>query len=681
MITLLFTYQSFPCTVVNRLVIHSQEHESEGGRTPLMKACRAGHQCTVKFLIQKGADVNRQSTNNDHTPLSLASAGGHLAVVQLLLQHNADPFHKLKDNSTMLIEAAKGGHTKVVQLLLDYPHSIMMGGQQAQSQAGTTTPQPPTQLQAQSQPVTHSQPQSQTQPQPQPQPSTVIQTQTQPPIHPASPEQVQQAQLQQQRHVVQQAGLIAVPDAVQALPQEEVSPAAVLNVSSSSKTGSQTSSDPSVTQFVTDGSPEAPDNSKKSLLRKNRAAAAGECSVITSAEAQQAKNVPPGEGGAALSKEESNILDKGSTGEQLLRQQIYADIQRVEEEQGRKLDLAAFTAGLAAGAAAADRSNVLSLATSFSATPPEPQPSLSTRKGAGSSQGSTSGTSLPANQLQLQAETQSTTTPTTTSTTSNPAAIYLPPPPSTPPQTVTTSAEVNQSTAISDRPKAKPATKKETKLRKQQIVHAVTQELAFQAAQMAQMGQNSRICAATAAAAVNLAQINNQQQIEQRVQTLDQEVGFIVFHLLCFGNFWKPAIQFVLFYIQALQRHQQLHLHHQLPQGGSADPAAVDKVAAGSILTPNQLIAHLQQLDPSITAATPQQLHHHVHQVLHQKTNLRTLQQILPGGPDDLAELLSDQVDQGTLDRENLASAVVDSLEALQALALDDITVNGRHCF
>lgn len=73
-----------------------QEHESEGGRTPLMKACRAGHLCTVQFLISKGADVNRQTTNNDHTPLSLACAGGHIAVVELLLAHRADPNHKLK---------------------------------------------------------------------------------------------------------------------------------------------------------------------------------------------------------------------------------------------------------------------------------------------------------------------------------------------------------------------------------------------------------------------------------------------------------------------------------------------------------------------------------------------------------------------------------------------------------
>lgn len=100
------------------------EHESEGGRTPLMKACRAGHLCTVKFLIQKGSDVNKQTTSNDHTSLSLACAGGHQSVVEYLLKSGADPFHKLKDNSTMLIEAAKGGHTRVVELLFKYPHFI-----------------------------------------------------------------------------------------------------------------------------------------------------------------------------------------------------------------------------------------------------------------------------------------------------------------------------------------------------------------------------------------------------------------------------------------------------------------------------------------------------------------------------------------------------------------------------
>ena len=31
-----------------------QEHKSEAGRTPLMKASRAGHLETVQFLVEKG---------------------------------------------------------------------------------------------------------------------------------------------------------------------------------------------------------------------------------------------------------------------------------------------------------------------------------------------------------------------------------------------------------------------------------------------------------------------------------------------------------------------------------------------------------------------------------------------------------------------------------------------------
>lgn len=100
------------------------EAEAEGGRTPLMKACRSGHQSTVEFLISRGADVNKISTNCDQTPLSLACSHGHLDVVEILLAHGADPTHRLRDSSTMLIEAAKGGHTTIVQLLIDYPASL-----------------------------------------------------------------------------------------------------------------------------------------------------------------------------------------------------------------------------------------------------------------------------------------------------------------------------------------------------------------------------------------------------------------------------------------------------------------------------------------------------------------------------------------------------------------------------
>lgn len=66
----------------------------------------------------------------------MACAGGHTAVVELLLLHGANPFHRLKDNSTMIIEAAKSGHTQVVQLLLDYPSSILVTSDLAQISSG-----------------------------------------------------------------------------------------------------------------------------------------------------------------------------------------------------------------------------------------------------------------------------------------------------------------------------------------------------------------------------------------------------------------------------------------------------------------------------------------------------------------------------------------------------------------
>lgn len=92
----------------------------DGGRTALMKAAQAGRTDTVALLIASGANVNKTTANNEHTPLSLACSAGHSQVVKLLLNSNADQFHRLKDNSTMLIEAAKGGHTDVVQILFDY---------------------------------------------------------------------------------------------------------------------------------------------------------------------------------------------------------------------------------------------------------------------------------------------------------------------------------------------------------------------------------------------------------------------------------------------------------------------------------------------------------------------------------------------------------------------------------
>ncbi len=86
-------------TEVAEILLNSGAHIDQidnEGRTPLMKAVRAGHICTVRYLISKGADVNRSTNSNDSTVLSLACAGGHLEIASLLLKHGSDPNHLLK---------------------------------------------------------------------------------------------------------------------------------------------------------------------------------------------------------------------------------------------------------------------------------------------------------------------------------------------------------------------------------------------------------------------------------------------------------------------------------------------------------------------------------------------------------------------------------------------------------
>ena len=57
-------------------------------------------------------------------------------MVELLILHGVNPFHRLKDNSTMIIQVAKSGHTRAVSLLLDYPSSILVTPEQAQISSG-----------------------------------------------------------------------------------------------------------------------------------------------------------------------------------------------------------------------------------------------------------------------------------------------------------------------------------------------------------------------------------------------------------------------------------------------------------------------------------------------------------------------------------------------------------------
>ncbi|OUM65895.1 hypothetical protein PIROE2DRAFT_29413, partial [Piromyces sp. E2] len=57
--------------------------------TPLFFACYSGKLDVVTYLVEQGANVNKENRKGA-TPLFNACIGGHEAVVQYLVEHGAD---------------------------------------------------------------------------------------------------------------------------------------------------------------------------------------------------------------------------------------------------------------------------------------------------------------------------------------------------------------------------------------------------------------------------------------------------------------------------------------------------------------------------------------------------------------------------------------------------------------
>lgn len=95
--------------------------------TPLMYAAEYGNLETVRFLLDRGADVNALDKRN-LAPLYIAASRGDAGIVSLLIDRGADltntsPFvreaDQRLDHGTALHGAVQRGHLEVVKLLLD----------------------------------------------------------------------------------------------------------------------------------------------------------------------------------------------------------------------------------------------------------------------------------------------------------------------------------------------------------------------------------------------------------------------------------------------------------------------------------------------------------------------------------------------------------------------------------
>jgi uncharacterized protein len=89
------------------------------GHLPLGLACFFLHEDIVEYLLEKGANVNDASQNNQRvTPLHAASASRSVSIVRTLLEHGADPNARQNGGFTALHSAAQNGQVEMIRLLL-----------------------------------------------------------------------------------------------------------------------------------------------------------------------------------------------------------------------------------------------------------------------------------------------------------------------------------------------------------------------------------------------------------------------------------------------------------------------------------------------------------------------------------------------------------------------------------
>jgi len=92
---------------------------SNGAYTPLIFACRSQKLSMCQFLLENGADVNKQSTAG-WTPCIEASRVGNLDIVKLLVEHGADINLPNAFGWHGLIEACRNVNYDVVEWSLDH---------------------------------------------------------------------------------------------------------------------------------------------------------------------------------------------------------------------------------------------------------------------------------------------------------------------------------------------------------------------------------------------------------------------------------------------------------------------------------------------------------------------------------------------------------------------------------
>lgn len=99
-------------------VDHMEREESKAGGTPFTVATRFGHLEMMKFLMLRGAEVNRKDMHRGMSAIAIAARNGSTPLLDCLLQCRADLNSRdLKEMTPLMHAASCGHHACIVSLL------------------------------------------------------------------------------------------------------------------------------------------------------------------------------------------------------------------------------------------------------------------------------------------------------------------------------------------------------------------------------------------------------------------------------------------------------------------------------------------------------------------------------------------------------------------------------------